>query len=64
MQVVNGNWGIHAILKKSLCAGGEISIAYQHRAPWWLCGLSLHSSIVRLRAACQAQVASLARRAT
>ena len=28
-----------------------------------VCGLSLHSSIARLRAACQAQVASLARRA-
>jgi acetamidase/formamidase len=23
-QVVDGNWSIHAILKKSLCAGGEM----------------------------------------
>ena len=23
-QVVDGNWGVHAIIKKSLFAGGEI----------------------------------------
>jgi len=61
-QVVDGNWSIHAILKKSLFAGGEISLLTQ--APWrWRCGRSLPSSVVRLRAACQAQIASLARRA-